>query len=93
MATRSRGPDDCTTGACSVDTASASEEDVLFGWFLGAGLEYAFGPHWSAGAEYRYYHINDNLQPAGTASTPDTVSQNIDTAPIHAAHASVKFRW
>ena len=66
--------DNCTTAPCSAATASASEEDILFGWFLGAGLEYAIGNHWSIGGEYRFFHPNDNLQPAGTSSSRERVA-------------------
>jgi outer membrane immunogenic protein len=85
--------DNCTTGACSGTTASADEDDILFGWFLGAGLEYALGRHWSVGAEYRFFHVNDDLQPDGSSSAPSDVAQTVDFNPIHSARASVKFRW
>ncbi|MBL8569852.1 MAG: porin family protein [Phreatobacter sp.] len=37
------------------------------GWNIGAGVEYAFAPNWSARVEYRYYDF-------GNASYPDTGS-------------------
>ncbi len=36
--------DSCTLPHAARQTASASEEDILFGWFLGAGLEYSLQP-------------------------------------------------
>jgi len=30
------------------------------GWTAGAGLEWAFDPHWSANFEYNYYDFGDN---------------------------------
>lgn len=85
--------DACTAAPCGAATASASEEDVLFGWFLGAGLEYAFGRHWSVGGEYRYWRVNDDLQPAGTSSTLGAVAQNVGIDRIHVARAGLNFRW
>lgn len=32
--------------------------DARFGWVAGAGLEYAFAPHWSARIEYLYYRFD-----------------------------------
>ncbi len=85
--------DACTVAPCGPATASASEDDILFGWFLGAGLEYAFSPHWSVGGEYRYFHFNDDLQPVGTSSLVGAVAQEVSVNPVHAARASINFRW
>ncbi len=85
--------DNCTVAPCGPATASASENDILFGWFLGAGAEYALSDHWSVGAEYRFFHLNDNLQPAGTSSSLGAVAQEVERRPINAARASINFRW
>ena len=85
--------DNCTTAPCGASTASASDDDILFGWYLGGGLDYAFADHWSIGGEYRYYHPNDDLHPSGTSSSLGDVAQNIELDPFHAARASLKFRW
>jgi outer membrane immunogenic protein len=85
--------DDCTVAPCGASTASASDDDILFGWYLGGGLEYAFADHWSIGGEYRYYHPNDNLYPSGTSSSLGAVAQEIALDPFHAARASLNFRW
>ncbi len=85
--------DNCSTAPCGAATAFASENDILFGWFLGAGAEYALGKHWSIGAEYRFFHLNDNLQPAGTATGAGAVAQEVTRKPINAARASINFRW
>jgi outer membrane immunogenic protein len=85
--------DNCTTAPCGAATASASEDDILFGWYLGGGIEYAIGSHWSIGGEYRFIHPNDKLQPAGTSSSLGSVSQEVKINPIHAGRVSVNFRW
>ncbi len=73
--------------------ASAKESDTLFGWFLGGGAEYALGNHWSVGAEYRYFHLNDDLQPIGSTGGGAAIAQEVIRKPIHAARASLNFRW
>jgi high affinity Mn2+ porin len=43
------------------DLPSGDQEkrlDTRFGWVAGAGLEYAFAPHWSARLEYLYYRFD-----------------------------------
>ncbi len=45
-------------GARFIDTAPSRDEEKQlrqrFGWIAGAGVEYAFAPHWSARLEYLY---------------------------------------
>ncbi len=84
--------DSCTAAPCGPTTASASEQDILFGWFLGAGAEYAFNNRWSVGAEYRFIHLNDDLQPQGTSSI-GPVAQDFDVRHIQAGRASINYRW
>ena len=43
------------------DLPSGDQEKALgarYGWTAGAGLEYAFAPHWSARLEYLYYRFD-----------------------------------
>ncbi len=77
----------------NVFPASAKEADTLFGWFLGAGAEYALSDRWSIGAEYRYFHLNDDLQPVGSTGAGVAISQEVIRKPIQAARASINFRW
>jgi outer membrane immunogenic protein len=44
------------TGA-AVDPSATS---VRTGWTVGAGLEWAFAPHWSTNLEYNYYDFGNN---------------------------------
>ena len=47
---------------------AGSDSNVEFGWTVGAGIEYGFGP-WSVKGEYLYYDLGDN-----TFSTPHNLA-------------------
>jgi len=48
-----------------VASFSGSESHTLFGWTLGAGFEYAFGPRWSVKAEYLFVDLGEKTYFAG----------------------------
>jgi outer membrane immunogenic protein len=54
-------------GGADLPPVAAPAPFVRSGWFLGAGVEYAFAPNWSAKAEYNYVHLGNG--PAIIAST------------------------
>jgi outer membrane immunogenic protein len=87
--------DDCLRRRrCGGAIVDASDSDVLVGWSVGGGVEYAFNQHWSAGAEYRYFDFGE-LEPSGEASDGITtwdVSQEIDVK-VHTARLTVNYRW
>jgi outer membrane immunogenic protein len=85
--------DACTVAPCGPATVSASDDDVLFGVTAGGGLEYALTDHWSAGAEYRWVHIFDELNPAGIAAPGGAVSQIVTVNDTHTVRGSLNFRW
>jgi outer membrane immunogenic protein len=85
--------DTCTAAPCGGATVSASEEDILFAFTAGGGLEYLVTPSWSVGAEYRYVHFYDELQPAGAAVPGGPVAQNVMPGDLHLARASLNYRW
>jgi outer membrane immunogenic protein len=72
--------------------ASASVSNTNSGWLLGAGLEYAFTPNWTAKVEYDYLGLSGGFtatSPVGIADTLDVKRQlNIVTARIN-----YKFDW
>jgi outer membrane immunogenic protein len=51
--------DNCDTGACGDDLIHASTTDFNWGWTGGGGIEYMFGCHWTAKAEYLRYQLDD----------------------------------
>jgi outer membrane immunogenic protein len=85
--------DACVIAPCGPLTVSASDEDVLFGVTAGGGLEYALTDRWSAGAEYRWVHIFDELHPAGFVTPSDPFSQIVTVNDTHTVRGSLNFRW
>ena len=83
--------DACAIAPCGPATVSASDDDVLFGVTAGGGLEYALTDHWSAGAEYRWVHIFDELQPAGIAAPGGAVSQVVTVNDTHTVRGVGEF--
>jgi outer membrane immunogenic protein len=51
--------DNCDTGNCGPALIHASTTDFDWGWTGGGGIEYMFGCHWSAKAEYLRYQLDD----------------------------------
>jgi outer membrane immunogenic protein len=62
------------------------------GWTAGAGLEWAFAPHWSTNLEYNYYDFGDN-----TFNLTDTVNRATFTGSlndrIHAVTAGLNYHF
>ncbi|MCZ7658224.1 MAG: outer membrane beta-barrel protein [Xanthobacteraceae bacterium] len=70
----------------------ATARDTLWGWALGAGIEYAAGP-WLFRVEYLHYDLGDldyayAVAPAATVTTSTNVSGDIVRAGL-----SYKFNW
>jgi outer membrane immunogenic protein len=51
--------DNCDTGNCGSELIHASTTDFDWGWTGGGGIEYMFGCHWTAKAEYLRYQLDD----------------------------------
>jgi outer membrane immunogenic protein len=73
--------------AAPAGTTEFSETANHAGMTLGAGLEYAFTPHWILGLEYNYYLFNSQLYGAamvqnggGNAYLHSTISMSFSTA-------------
>jgi outer membrane immunogenic protein len=61
------------------------------GWTAGAGVEWAFAPHWSTSVEYNYYDFGSSG--ALLTSPATTVSVNSLKDTIHAVTAGVNYRF
>lgn len=66
----------------------ATYSDTRNGWTLGAGIEHAFTPNWSARAEYRYTDLgSDNMASAALNSQDDS------TVKFHAIRAGITYKF
>jgi outer membrane immunogenic protein len=54
-----RVTDNCDTGPCGDELLHASATNFDWGWTGGGGVEYMFGCHWTAKAEYLRYQLGD----------------------------------
>jgi outer membrane immunogenic protein len=64
---------------------------IRTGWSVGAGLEWALSPQWSAKAEYAYFDFG-RVGLSGISSTGDRYFQNVGQA-AHTVKAGVNFRF
>ena len=63
------GNDDFTINNLTTGTSiTASNNNTNSGWLVGAGIEWAFAPNWSAKVEYNYLGLDDRtfIVPAGS---------------------------
>ena len=63
------------------------------GWTAGAGVEWAFAPHWSATLEYNYYDFGGRGFTLSDPARGTTVSGLSLTDTIHAVTAGVNYRF
>lgn len=73
---------------------SAEVDETRWGWTVGAGVEYAFAPNWSAKVEYSYIDLGDddatfNYAPAGLIN-PYSASSDIT---LHTVKAGINYRF
>jgi outer membrane immunogenic protein len=64
-----------TVPVISLANAIGSASAWRVGWTAGAGLEYAFAPHWTAKAEYLYYDL-------GSISYSSTMVSTVPGSPV-----------
>lgn len=72
--------------------ASTGTADNRWGGTVGAGLEFAFAPNWSAAVEYDHLFMGNKLTtfttPAGAFSGTDRIRQDVDLVTVR-----VNYRW
>ncbi len=78
---------DTTTDAAD----AASYDDTVWGWTLGAGVEYAFTGNLTARVEYRYTQFDD-LRHDQTRVFEEPVSINAETE-FHTIHAGLSYKF
>jgi len=64
------GHDDFTVTSLTTGASVTASTNRNSGWLVGAGIEWAFWPNWSAKVEYNYLGLDDRtfIVPAGTVT-------------------------
>jgi outer membrane immunogenic protein len=73
------------------DIGSASE--TRFGWTVGAGLEYAFSPNWSAKAEYLYVDLGSFSYNSPASDDPRYLWTTTVTTREHIGRVGINYRF
>ena len=51
-----------------------TKNNLMVGWTAGAGIEYAFAPHWTAKIEYNYVDLGKNTENFNVIASPATLT-------------------
>ena len=92
------GNDDFTINNLTTGTSiTASNNNTNSGWLLGAGIEWAFAPNWSAKVEYNYLGLDDRtfIVPAGVPGflPGDTFTQSNRNIQMVKVGINYLFNW
>src|SRR5437870_7255334 len=91
------GSDDFTvTNLTAGGSFTASNNNSNSGWLLGAGIEWAFAPNWSAKVEYNYLGLDDRTftVPAGFPFLAgDTFTQSNRNVQMLKVGINYRFNW
>jgi outer membrane immunogenic protein len=89
--TRERADDAFTAPLLGV-AVDPSYAATRTGWTAGAGLEWAFAPHWSASLEYNFYDFGDNAFTATDNATGAFVNGSLKDR-IHTVTTGVSYHF
>src|SRR5260221_4278056 len=91
------GNDDFTVTNLTTGTSTTvSNDNTNSGWLLGAGIEWAFAPNWSAKVEYNYLGLDNRTitVPAGSPFLPgDTFTQSNRNIQMVKVGINYLFNW
>jgi outer membrane immunogenic protein len=91
------GSDDFTvTNLTTGSSITVSNNNTNSGWLVGAGIEWAFAPNWSAKVEYNYLGLDDRTftVPAGSPFLPgDTFTQSNRNVQMVKVGINYLFNW
>jgi outer membrane immunogenic protein len=78
--------------SCGTGMLSMTGSKTLVGWSAGGGIEWMFGPQWSAKAEYAYFDFGE-IDTGGPSNAPgEFYRQSIDVT-VHTAKVGINYRW
>jgi len=90
------GNDDFTiTNTATGASITGSSNNTNSGWLVGAGIEWAFAPNWSAKIEYDYLGLNTRTftTPAGVFIASDTFNTNNPNVQMVKVGLNYFFNW
>jgi outer membrane immunogenic protein len=67
-----------TAAAPAVFLDFGTKTNLVVGWTVGAGIEYAFAPHWTAKVEYNYVDLGHNTENFNVLVAPATLTFHED---------------
>lgn len=73
-------------GQFDSNVGAIANDETLFGWTVGAGVEVAFGGRWSAKLEYLFIDFED-------ASVPTLLPVSGDPLEQHVVRLGLNYRW
>ncbi len=79
-------------GGCAAGATFSRADQSRWGWLVGAGVEWAFAPNWSAKLEYNYMDFGrENVNFSG-AFAGSTFTDRIDQQ-VHVVKAGINYRF
>ncbi len=72
---------------------SISNDNSNSGWLLGAGIEWAFAPNWSAKVEYNYLGLEDRTSGGSPFFPGDTFTRGDRNVQMVKAGINYRFNW
>jgi outer membrane immunogenic protein len=88
--TRENGDDAFPFNGVPVDPSLSR---IRAGWTVGAGVDWAFAPHWSAVVDYRYYDFGSKSALLTSSNNPATVSIASVKDAIHETSIGVNYHF
>jgi outer membrane immunogenic protein len=77
---------------CGTTTLTMTGDKVMTGWSAGAGIEWRFGPQWSAKAEYAYFDFG-KIRTAGPSSSPGELYGQTIEVTVHTAKFGLNYQF
>jgi outer membrane immunogenic protein len=90
------GSDDFTVTNLTTGSSIAVSNDTNNGWLVGAGIEWAFAPSWSAKVEYNYLGLDDRtftVPPGSSFLAGDTFTQSNRSVQMLKVGVNYRLNW
>ena len=84
--------DTCSGGGCGGNVAFLSETELLLGWTIGGGAEWAPNERWSVKVEYMYMDFGNMLLSGVLGGGGPAIPQDVGTT-VHTAKLGINYRF